>query len=37
MTKTQLLRAGVNLNTSRAWLGHVSLAAMNAWGKSIWK
>jgi len=30
-TATQLLRAGVDINTIRAWLGHVSLATTNVY------
>ena len=30
-TATHLLRAGVDINTIRAWLGHVSLATTNVY------
>ena len=32
-TATHLLRAGVDLNTIRAWLGHVSLATTNVYAE----
>ena len=32
-TATHLLRAGVDLNTIRAWLGHVSLATTNIYAE----
>ena len=33
-TATQLLRAGVDLNTIRAWLGHVSLDTTNIYAET---
>ncbi len=32
-TATHLLRAGVDINTIRAWLGHVSLATTNIYAE----
>jgi integrase/recombinase XerD len=32
-TATHLLRAGVDINTIRAWLGHVSLATTNVYAE----
>jgi integrase/recombinase XerD len=32
-TATHLLRAGVDINTIRAWLGHVSMATMNLYAE----
>jgi integrase/recombinase XerD len=32
-TATHLLRAGVNINTIRAWLGHVSLDTTNIYAE----
>ena len=36
-TATHLLRAGVDINTVRAWLGHVSLDTTNIYAKSTWR
>jgi len=33
-TATHLLRAGVDINTIRAWLGHVSLNTTNIYAKT---
>jgi site-specific recombinase XerD len=33
MTATHLLRAGADINTIRAWLGHVSLATTNVYAE----
>jgi site-specific recombinase XerD len=33
-TATHLLRAGVDINTIRAWLGHVSLTTTNIYAES---
>ena len=32
-TATHLLRSGVDINTIRAWLGHVSLATTNVYAE----
>ncbi len=32
-TATHLLRAGVDINTIRAWLGHVSLSTTNVYAE----
>ena len=32
-TATHLLRSGVDINTMRAWLGHVSLATTNVYAE----
>jgi integrase/recombinase XerD len=32
-TATHLLRAGVDINTIRAWMGHVSLATTNIYAE----
>jgi site-specific recombinase XerD len=33
-TATHLLRAGVDINTIRAWLGHVSLTTTNVYAET---
>jgi site-specific recombinase XerD len=32
-----LLRSGVDINTIRAWLGHVSLDTTHVYARSTWK
>ena len=36
-TATHLLRAGVDIKTIRAWLGHVSLDTTNIYAETIWR
>ena len=36
-TATHLLRAGVDINTIRAWLGHVSIDTTNIYAEPTWR